>query len=63
MNIRKNFEALFVVVAALGLAGSYATADARVIEIAASTPSTAPALDLATIQTVVVTAPRLVASL
>jgi hypothetical protein len=66
MNIRKNFEALFVVAAALGLVGSYATANDRTIEIAASTVatvSTAPALDLASIQTVVVSAPRLTTSL
>jgi len=58
MNIRKNFEALFLVAAALGLVGSYATANDRPVEIAAST---APALDMASIQTVVVSAPRLAA--
>lgn len=58
MNIRKNFEALFLAVAALGLVASFATANARPIEIAAST---VPAIDLASIQTVVVTAPRLAA--
>ena len=66
MNIRKNFEALFLVVAALGLVGSYATANGRPVEIAASTVATvatAPALDMASIQTVVVSAPRLSATL
>lgn len=58
MNIRKNFEALFLAAAALGLVASFATANERPIEIAAST---APAIDMASIQTVVVTAPRLAA--
>lgn len=56
MNIRKNFEALFAAAAIVGLVASYATAEERPIEIAAST---APAIDMATIQTVVVSAPRL----
>lgn len=56
MNIRKNFEALFLAVAALGLAASFATASARPIEVAAVA---APAIDMASIQTVVVSAPRL----
>ncbi|MBB6132540.1 hypothetical protein RCH14_003941 [Massilia sp. MP_M2] len=60
MNIRKNFEALFLAVVALGLVGSYVTASERPITIAAST---APALDMASIQTVVVSAPRLAATL
>ena len=60
MNIRKNFEALFLAVVALGLVGSYVTASDRPITIAAST---APALDMASIQTVVVSAPRLAATL
>jgi hypothetical protein len=66
MNIRKNFEALFLAVVALGLVGSYVTASERPITIAASTASTAstaPALDMASIQTVVVSAPRLAATL
>jgi len=68
MNIRKNAEALFLAIAALGLVGSYATANDRPITIAASSTatiaaSTAPALDLASIQTVVVSAPRLTAAL
>jgi hypothetical protein len=58
MNIRKNFEALFLAAAALGLAASFAIANERPVEIAAST---APAIDMATIQTVVVSAPRLAA--
>lgn len=58
MNIRKNFEALFLAAAALGLAASFAMANERPIEIAAST---VPAIDMASIQTVVVTAPRLAA--
>ena len=60
MNIRKNFDALFLAVVALGLVGSYVTASERPITIAAST---APALDMASIQTVVVSAPRLAATL
>ncbi|MGF6275391.1 hypothetical protein ABIB38_003789 [Massilia sp. UYP11] len=56
MNIRKNFEALFLAVAALGLIGSFVTADERPVEIAAST---VPAIDMASIQTVIVSAPRL----
>jgi hypothetical protein len=63
MNIRKNFEALFLAVVALGLVGSYITASERPIMIAASAASTAPALDMASIQTVVVSAPRLAATL
>lgn len=58
MNIRKNFEALFLAIAALGLVASFATANARPIEIA---ESAAPAIDMASIQTVVVSAPRLAA--
>jgi len=56
MNIRKNFEALFLAIAALGLVASFATANARPIEIA---ESNAPAIDMASIQTVIVSAPRL----
>ena len=58
MNIRKNFEALFLASAALGLVASYALAGERPVEIL---EANAPAIDMATIQTVVVTAPRLVA--
>lgn len=58
MNIRKNFEALFLAIAALGLVASFATANARPIQIA---ESTAPAIDMASIQTVIVSAPRLAA--
>ena len=60
MNIRKNFEALFLAVAALGLVASFATSNERPVEIAAST---APAIDMASIQTVVVSVPRLAATL
>lgn len=57
MNIRKNFEALFLAAAALGLVISFAMAsEQRPIEIAAST---VPAIDMASVQTVVVSAPRL----
>lgn len=56
MNIRKNFEALFFAAAALGLVASYAMAGERPVLVAAST---APAIDMANIQTVVVSAPRL----
>ena len=56
MNVRKNFEALFFAAAVVGLVASYATADERPIEIAATA---APEIDMASIQTVVVSAPRL----
>jgi len=56
MNIRKNFEALFLAVAALGLVVSFATANERPVEIA---ETTVPAIDMASIQTVIVSAPRL----
>jgi len=58
MNIRKNFEALFLASAALGLVVSYAMAGERPVEIL---ESTAPTIDMATVQTVVITAPRLAA--
>jgi len=58
MNIRKNFEGLFLATAALGLVASLAMAGERPVEIL---ESTAPALDMATIQTVIVSAPRLAA--
>ena len=56
MNNRKNFEALFLAAAALGLVASFATANARPVEIV---QSSAPAIDETNIQTIVVTAPRL----
>ncbi len=58
MNIRKNFEAVFLAAAALGLAASFAMANERPVEIR---ESTSPTIDMATIQTVVVSAPRLAA--
>ena len=42
MNIRKNFEAIFLTAAALGLVASYATAAGRPVEVVqpATPPST-----------------------
>ena len=56
MNIRKNFEALFLSAAALGLVASYATAASRPVEIVE--PAAAVLID-STIHVVVVKAPRL----
>ena len=56
MNIRKNFEAIFLTAAALGLAASYATAAARPVEIVKA--PTAILVD-STVHVVVVKAPRL----
>lgn len=59
MNIRKNFEALFVAAAALGLIASYATANERPVEIV---ETSFPALDQSHVQTIVISAPRLSAA-
>lgn len=59
MNIRKNFEALFLAAAALGLAASFATANARPVEIL---KSDAPELSEMAVQTIVISAPRLTAA-
>jgi len=56
MNIRKNFEAVFLAAAALGLAASYATAGARPVEVVQ--PPSAILVD-STVHVVVVKAPRL----
>ncbi|MCA1856508.1 hypothetical protein LE190_11340 [Massilia oculi] len=56
MNIRKNFEAIFLTAAALGLVASYATAAARPVEILQA--SSAVMVD-STVHVVVVKAPRL----
>ncbi len=56
MNIRKNFEAIFLGAAALGLAASYATAAARPSDVAQA--PTATLID-STMHVVVVKAPRL----
>lgn len=56
MNIRKNFEALFLSAAAMGLVASYAMAAERPVEIAASA---APAIEMSKVHVVVVSAPRL----
>ena len=56
MNIRKNFEAVFLAAAALGLAASYATAAARPVEVVKA--PTAILVDT-TMHVVVVKAPRL----
>ncbi len=56
MNIRKNFEAIFIAAAALGLVASYATAAARTVEVAQ--PVSVTVID-PTVHVVVVKAPRL----
>ena len=56
MNIRKNFEAIFLGAAALGLAASYATAAARPADVVKA--PTAILVD-STVHVVVVKAPRL----
>ena len=56
MNIRKNFEAIFLSAAALGLVASYATAAGRPVDVA--TPEKAILID-STMHVVVVKAPRL----
>jgi len=40
MNIRKNFEAVFIAAAALGLVASYATAAARPVEVVQAATAT-----------------------
>ena len=59
MNIRKNFEALFLAAAALGLVASFATANERPVEIL---ESNVPSLASMNVQTIVVSAPRLSAA-
>ena len=59
MNIRKNFEALFLAAAALGLSVSFATANERPVEILRSD---APSLAGMNVQTIVISAPRLSAA-
>lgn len=59
MNIRKNFEALFLAAAALGLVASFATANERPVEIL---QSDAPSLAAMNVQTIVISAPRLSAA-
>lgn len=56
MNIRKNFEAIFLAAAALGLVASYATAAARPAEVVKH--ESAILID-STMHVVVVKAPRL----
>ncbi|BDT58526.1 hypothetical protein MasN3_20200 [Massilia varians] len=56
MNIRKNFEAIFLAAAALGLVASYATAAARPVEVVKH--ESAILID-STMHVVVVKAPRL----
>ncbi|MGI4842468.1 MAG: hypothetical protein ACRYF7_04065 [Janthinobacterium lividum] len=56
MNIRKNFEAIFLAAAALGLVASYATAAARPADVAKQ--ESAILID-STMHVVVVKAPRL----
>ncbi len=56
MNIRKNFEAIFLGAAALGLVASYATAGARPVEVVKA--DSAILID-STVHVVVVKAPRL----
>lgn len=38
MNIRKNFEAVFIAAATLGLVASYATAKVPTVEVAQAAP-------------------------
>jgi len=59
MNIRKNFEALFLAAAALGLSVSFATANERPVEIL---KSDVPSLAGMNVQTIVISAPRLSAA-
>jgi hypothetical protein len=59
MNIRKNFEALFLAAAALGLVASYATARERPVEMV---ETSFPALSNSYVQTIVISAPRLSAA-
>jgi hypothetical protein len=59
MNVLKNFEAIFVVAAALGLATSYATATPPVLYVAADA---IVAKADANLPTVVVSAKRLTAA-
>lgn len=56
MNIRKNFEAIFLGAAALGLVASYATAAGRPVEVVKQ--ESAILID-STVHVVVVKAPRL----
>ena len=56
MNIRKNFEAIFLSAAALGLVASYATAASRPVEVA---QKEAAVLIDSTVHVVFVKAPRL----
>ena len=56
MNIRKNFEAIFLSAAALGLAASYASAAARPVDVVKAEPAV---LVDSTVHVVVVKAPRL----
>jgi hypothetical protein len=56
MNIRKNFEAVFLAAAALGLVASYATAAARPVEVVQ--PATATLVD-SNVHVVVVKAQRM----
>ncbi|MFC0252560.1 hypothetical protein [Massilia consociata] len=55
MNIRKNFEAIFLAATALGLVASYATAAARPVQVV----EPAGILVDSTVHVVVVKAPRL----
>lgn len=59
MNIRKNFEAIFLSATVLGLAASYATAAARPVELVRTD---AAVLVDSTVHVVVVKAPRLSAA-
>jgi len=59
MNIRKNFEAIFLSAAALGLVASYATAASRPVEMANVPQKESAVLIDSTVHVVVVKAPRL----
>lgn len=56
MKPRRNFEAVFLIAAAVGLATSYATAGGRPVEMVMSSE---PVIDVNHVLIVHVTAPRL----
>jgi len=65
MNVRKNFEGLFLAAAAVGLFASYASAETiatRVPQIAVATQAVAAPVDAPAIPTVLVVGHRLTAA-
>lgn len=61
MDIRKNFEAVFLVAAVAGLFGSWATSDKPVINPVSHTPAASAAID-STMQVVIIKGKRLTAA-